>query len=179
MQHAKAGDRSWNWSSRPRMQFLWLNHRSEFNVLPRLSCRHHGAAAYVGCSLSGSSLHSALLLQLLVGLSNADDRSFLDARQLSRTLSRQRVSADAVSLHVDRGSCDDPLALTRLSTCVLSFIPRREAQRPLLSVGNYSALGQLPGPSLRVEDDSGQRWRIEHAPAICASHSSPAGVFVI
>ncbi len=46
----------------------------------------------------------------------------------------------------------------------------------LLSTGDHPALGELPGSGLRVENYSRQRWRAEHAAAVCTPDETSAGV---
>ena len=64
--------------------------------------------------------------------------------------------ANSVALDVDRGAGDDLLPAARLSAGLLPVVLRRKEKRSAVPVGDHSALGQLPGARLRVEDDPGQ-----------------------
>src|SRR5271169_4593495 len=125
------------------------------DVFPCLPGRDHRPAVVVGRSVPAGPLCVALLLQLLVGFAGADDCAFLDARQLSRSVSGECLPANAVSVDVDRGAGDAVFAAAGLSAGVLLVVSRRCEKRALLSVGDYSLVGQLPGSSVCVEDDSG------------------------
>ena len=67
--------------------------------------------------------------------------------------------------------------LSRLSAGLLSLVLCRKTQRPLLSVGRHSTLGQLPCACLRVENNPGERWRPEHIAPICSSNFTPFWTF--
>ena len=71
--------------------------------------------------------------------------------------------ANSVSLHVDCSAGNGVFAAAGLSAGLLSCRFMRAARRNFLSVGDHSAVGELSGARLRVEDDSRQRRRPQHA----------------
>ncbi len=87
--------------------------------------------------------------------------------------------ADSVSLDVDRGAGDDLLSAARLSAGLLPFVLRGQEKRSALSTGHHSAVGQLSGARLCLEDDPGQRWRPQHAAAVCAPDQTSAGISAV
>ena len=91
-------------------------------------------------------------------------------RQLLRV---ECVLANAVALHVDRGPGNVVFAAAGYPLAYFLSFHAGAAQGPLLPAGHHSAVGQLSGARLRVEDDPWQRRRSEHAAAICAPHSHP------
>src|SRR5207253_2893430 len=100
-----------------------------------------------------------VLLQLLVCLCRTDNRSCLEAGQLSRTAAGWSVLADAVAVHVDRGAGHAVFAATGISAGLLLVVSRRKVEGFVVPARYYSIVGQLPGSCLCVEDDPGKRWR--------------------
>src|ERR1700733_9589140 len=136
------------------------------DVLARLPSRRHPAPCALGNHLSRRSLRPAVRLQLLVGIAIAKYRACLDPRQLSRTAAGERLSGNSVSLHGDRSPGYDLLPTARLSPGVLPLVPRRQTKGHALPTGHHSFVGQLPGPGLRVEDDSRHRRRPQHLASV-------------
>ena len=75
-------------------------------------------------------------------------------------------------LHAHRRIGDGALAHHRISTGVLSLVPRARTKTPALPTRDHSPLGELPGSRLCVEDDSWHRWCAEHSAAVCAPDAS-------
>src|SRR5271156_5937181 len=155
-----------------RSRFARPVSRGDLNVLSRLPHRHHRPAAGLGRRVSAGALPADVLLQLLVSLRSRNHRAFLEPRQLQRAPDQARLLGNVAAFHVDCRPRDVLLHAARLSARLLSLVPRRRKKRPLLSASNYSAVGQLSGARLRLEDDPRHRRRPEHAPAICAPHQS-------
>src|SRR5215467_1044809 len=139
------GRENWNWTSRVRMQFPCAIQERKPDVLSRLPSRDQRSTAVVGSDFPGSAVLSAFLLQLLVGVFDATDCPHVGIAELPRTLTGQCLSADAVSIDVDRGAGDDLLSTARISAGVLSVVSRRQTQRHALSSGDHPAVGELRG----------------------------------
>src|ERR1700722_18672194 len=149
------------------------------DVFPRVPSRRHLAACVVGDSVSARPLRAAPVLQLLGGLARADDRAFLDTGQLSRTLARECLPANSFPLDVDCGSRHDFFPVVGLSACLLSFVLCGREKRSVLSVSDYSAMGQLPGTRLCLEDDFRQRRRAQYFVAVRSPDKTSAGVLAL
>src|SRR5215469_1091124 len=169
----------WSASSIRRMRCRCASPRRVSNVLARLSSRSDRATTGVGDGLPLYSLPIDVLLQLLVGLGAADDCAQLEPWELPATAHRRRVLADAAALDVDRGTGDAVLAAAGVSACVFPVVPRGALEGPGLPAGDHSAVGQLPGAGVCLEDDPGQRRGAEHAAAICAFDAASARVPVV
>jgi spermidine/putrescine transport system permease protein len=63
-----------------------------------------------------------------------------------------------------------------LAYCLI--VLRDETQRPAVSIGDHSAVGELPGARLRLENDPGQRWCAKRLPAIFSLHPPSVGFFL-
>ena len=113
----------------------------------------------------------SFLLQLLVRFFRANDRAQLEFAELSAACAQSHLPAGAFSLDAHRGVGHGARAAAGLSAGLLLVVPRREAQGFALPTGDYSAVGQLPGARLRVEDNSRQRRRAERVSAISAHHA--------
>src|SRR5262249_21945209 len=53
-----------------------------------------------------------------------------------------------------------------LSAGLLSIVSRGGGKRPVLPAGDYSAVGQLPGSGVCMENNPWQRWSAEYAVAV-------------
>src|SRR5208282_134217 len=138
------------------------------------SHRHHRSAAGLGRRVSAGALPADVLLQLLVSLRIASHRAFLESRQLPRTPEQAGLLGDVAALHVDRRARHVFFHAARLPAGLFPLVPRWRKKRPLLSTGHHSALGELSGARLRVEDDPRHRRRAEYAASICAPDESSA-----
>ena len=94
-----------------------------------------------------------VLLQLLVGLAESGDRAFVESGELQRTAAEDGLLANPAAFHVDRGARDDVLLATGISAGIFPFVLRRQTKRSAVSDGDHSALGQLSGAGVCVEDD--------------------------
>src|SRR5208282_1746220 len=92
------------------------------------------------------------------------------------TAASRSLLADAVAFDVDRRPRDRLLSAAGLSTGIFSFFLCGKEKRSALSTGDHSALGQLPGAGLRVEDNSGLGRRSEYPAAVCAPDQASPGV---
>src|SRR5215472_15890199 len=165
-----------SWNFHPQTRFPFANHRRGTNVLPRLQGRDYGTATRLGRGVSAGSLRADVLLQLLVGVLQPANRSHLESRELPRVAARRRLFRDAVSIDVDCGPGHVVFPAAGLSACLLSLVSRGKAEGSSLPVGHHPPLGQLPGSRLRLEDDSRQRWRSQHAAAVRAPDQASARV---
>src|SRR5277367_3695358 len=134
------------------------------------------ASAVVGGSVSARPVCTAFVLQLLVGIANANDCSFLDFGQLPRTLAGECLSANSFSIDVDCGPCHDLLPAAGLSAGLLPLVLCGGEERSLLSACDYSAVGQLSGSCLCLENNSGQRRCAQHLIAVHTRYETSFGV---
>src|SRR5262249_5625608 len=144
--------------------------------VPRCNYR---TSSRMGFHLSTRALCAAVLLFLLVGERGTDHRSFLELRQLSRTLPGECLPGDAVSFHVDCDAGHGFLSAAGLPARLLPLFPRRQTKGFVLSAGNYSSLGQLPGSGVRLENDSGQRWCVEYPITVSAPDQPSFGLSAV
>src|SRR5271157_2589139 len=138
------------------MQCWCANLPKGLDVFPGLQNGCDRASTGVGSGVSAGSVSADVRLQLLVGFAGADDRSHLESRKLQRTAAEAGLLADAAALDVDCGAGHAVFAAAGLSAGLLSFVLCRQAERSAVSDGDHSAVGQLPGAGLCLEDDS---WR--------------------
>src|SRR5215471_255749 len=158
------------------MRCLCVSLWNEPDVLPRLQSGGHRSSPVVGGGIPAWAVRVDVLLQLLVGFAGASDSSLLEFRELQRAPSGRRLLADPLALDVDRCARDVFFLAAGISAGIFSVVLRRCTERPLLSVSDYSALGQLSGQGLCVENDSRLGWRSEHLAAICSPDQTSAGV---
>src|SRR5258708_5233239 len=168
-----------NWSSSPRMRFWCASLRKGSDVLASVQIGGHPAPTIVGDSIFADAIFADVLLQLLVGIPLADDCAFLELLQLRRTTAGGRLLEDAAAFHVDRRAGNNLLASARISTGLLSFLLFGEAKGLALSVCDHSVVGQLPGPGVCMEDDTGLGRRSKYAIAICAPDEASAGISAV
>ena len=109
----------------------------------------------MGFCLPAGAVRALILFQLLVSFSIPDHHPFLDAGQLSRTISGERLFSNSVSFYVDRRPGDALFIATGLSTSVLPFIPRRSKKGSVLPACDHSLVGKLSGSCLCLENDPG------------------------
>ena len=168
-----------NWSSLLRMRFWCASLRKESDVLPSLQNGGDSAPTGVGDGVSADAVFADVLLQLLVGVAVADHCAFVESRQLRPTAASRRLLADAVALDVDCRARDGLLSAAGVSAGIFSFLLCGQEKRSALSTGDHSAVGQLPGAGLCVEDDSGLGRRAEYSAAVCAPDQASAGVSAV
>src|SRR5271170_3805348 len=147
------------------------------HVLARLQNRRDDSTAPLGHRFPAGALRDSVLPQLLVRFFGANDRAQLEFAELPATGAQSDLSAGFVSLDAHCSLRHRARAVARLSAGLLFVVPRRETQGSTLPTGDYSAVGELPGAWLRMEDDPGQRWRAERLPAISAHHPPAGGIF--
>ena len=94
-------------------------------------------------------------------------------------LQGRRLLADFAALDVDCRAGDDFLAAARISAGVFSFLLRGKKKDLLYQIGDHSAVGQLSGAGLCVENNSRIGWRAEYSAAVCASDQASAGVLAV
>src|SRR5579862_5953682 len=111
------------------------------------------AAAALGLSVPAGAVLADVLLQLLVDYAGSDHCALVELRQLQRTTAEDRLLANVAALHVDCGARDAFLSASWLSTGMFPVVLCRQAKRPAVSTRHYSALGELSGAGLRVEND--------------------------
>src|SRR6202041_2648681 len=143
----------------------------------RVQSRRYDSAAAVGHGISSGALRNSFLLQLLVRFARASDLAQLEFAELLSAVAQSDIRTSASAFHTHRGFGDCVRAAARLSAGLLPFVSCGKAQGPALSTGDHSAVGELPGAGVCVEDDSGQRRRAERISAISAHHAQARGVF--
>src|SRR5271165_3698968 len=139
------------------MQYGCGRRRPE-HVFACLQTRGFAASTGLGCAIPADAVFVAAGLQLLVGDAIATDCAYLGPAELSRVAARQGVLPGAAALDAHRRRCDVVVVAARLSSGILRVFPCRKEEGPAVPVGDYSAVGELPGASVRMEDNPGQRW---------------------
>src|SRR3981081_3082848 len=165
-----------SWNFLPQTRCWCASLRRETDVFPGLQNGGHAASCDLGRGVPFDAVFTDVLLQLLVRIVIAEHRSFVEPGQLRSTSEDQRLLADAAAFHVDRGTGNDLLAPAGVSAGVLPFVLHRQAKRFVVSIGDYSTVGQLPRTRVCVEDDPWLRWRSEHSVEVRAPDQASFGV---
>src|ERR1017187_6789895 len=103
-----------NWSSLPPMLLWCASLRKESDVFASLQSGGHSTSIAVGDVLSADAVFADVLLQLLVGVSVADHRAFVEFCQLRPTAASRCLLADSIAIDVDCGAGDDFLSGVRV-----------------------------------------------------------------
>src|SRR5258708_7319575 len=168
-----------SWNFLPQTRCWCASLRRGIDVFPGLQNGGHTTSCDFGRPVPAHAVSADVLLQFLVRVAIAGDRPLVEPGQLRATSQDQRLLADAPAFHVDRGSGHDLLSPAGISAGLLPFFLCGRAQRIVVSVGDYSALDQLPGACVCVEDDPWLRWRAEHSTAIRSPDQTPSGVLAL
>src|SRR5260370_41656108 len=142
-----------SWNFLPQTRCWSASLRRGIDVFPGLQNGGHVASCGLGRRVPVDAVFADVLLQLLVRVAVADHHPFVESAQLRATSEGQRLLADAAAFHVDRGAGNDLFTVTGVSVSIFPFVLCGGTKRFVVSVGDYSAVGQLPGAWVCLEHD--------------------------
>src|SRR5580698_1527857 len=140
------------------------------SVFARLQGGRHDSTGSLGDAVFAGALLDSVLLQLLVGLAAGSNRPPLESSELRGAGSQSDLFVRAFSLDANCRGGHHLRADSRLSAGLLFVVPRREEKESALPTRNHSALGELPGARLCVENNPWQRRRAERGSSVYAYH---------